>query len=816
MYSNSGFDMLDILTKVRTRNDPKIDLGPVDMELELFGGGCEESFERLTGYTSDEIVGLNCRFLQSPDGIVERGAERKYVDNSIVYQLKRSIDDHQECQFVNINYKKGGEPFVNLITVIPVLDEASEDDSENGGRRRVKFFVGFQVDLMLQSKAILGRLEEGNFLIDQAMSAASSTAAPSPLTSTMTSSSVDPNPNHPLPISSLLPSSGDIKPFSLPQLPPPTFPTSTSHQSLSTSSPSMSFPDLFSLLSNSSQSDSFTDPTALLFPPASTSSPTSTLDHPNMSDTPSPVATTDKENFTPSPPPHASRNFFDTTFMGNDFPVDLDDMSFTLFDMEAPVVPTPMGVLSPPASCVVKPTPPVRGDVSPISPNGSEDVMLFGTKIVPVESESEEEESDDSEREDEDEDMEDHDEPVVDIRKRKLDDDVSAPRKRRVSKSESVASIAASSNGLGLPPSAFELYRLPIRTPEIPSKETILKETKSEPTRSPSPAIHPPSPTHSSPNPTQHPTTARRNGVPEAAIPWGAIATTAHAISGTVTLTELHFPPTSTHPPHHLVELKPHVDDHLLSPYHLIQNSPDVIHILSSRGILLYASPNAARDILEFESGELIGRNVSKFCHPGDLISLMRDLKTAALGERISVSYRFRRKHSGYIWVEATGLKYEMRNRKRTKCFVLSLRERVHSTLLMKDLVEKDAVGWAKLSPEGLVLHVAGGRGVLGRVEGRSFFEVVEDGKEDVRRALKAAKDHMDVSFKTSTPVSSDPVSVDVTLNTAFGRIPAVVAVFPGAVGGSQSAVSGRFLYLRVSVKGGVVGWERWRMKRRM
>lgn len=35
-----------------------------------------QTFESLTGYSSDDIIGKNCRFLQSPDGIVERGAER--------------------------------------------------------------------------------------------------------------------------------------------------------------------------------------------------------------------------------------------------------------------------------------------------------------------------------------------------------------------------------------------------------------------------------------------------------------------------------------------------------------------------------------------------------------------------------------------------------------------------------------------------------------------------------------------------------------------------------------------------------------------
>lgn len=44
-----------------------------------------ESFSQLTGYSNPEIIGRNCRFLQSPEGKVEQGSLRKYTDGTGVY-----------------------------------------------------------------------------------------------------------------------------------------------------------------------------------------------------------------------------------------------------------------------------------------------------------------------------------------------------------------------------------------------------------------------------------------------------------------------------------------------------------------------------------------------------------------------------------------------------------------------------------------------------------------------------------------------------------------------------------------------------------
>lgn len=61
---------------------------------------------------------------------------------------------------MNINFKKNGQPFVNLITVVPVV-EADGD---------VNYFIGFQVDIQSQAKGILTKLDDGSYVFDNRQS----------------------------------------------------------------------------------------------------------------------------------------------------------------------------------------------------------------------------------------------------------------------------------------------------------------------------------------------------------------------------------------------------------------------------------------------------------------------------------------------------------------------------------------------------------------------------------------------------------------------------------------------------------------------
>jgi hypothetical protein len=148
-YSSSGFDMLGVLMRVATRPDPQVRIGPVDMSCAFVVCDvtrhdvpivyCSEVFERLTGYRKHEILGQNCRFLQAPDGKKKRGASAgNTVDDAVVSHIRRKVDQRQEVQVSLINYRKGGQPFTNILTMIPIAWDTAE----------IKYYVGFQVDLV--------------------------------------------------------------------------------------------------------------------------------------------------------------------------------------------------------------------------------------------------------------------------------------------------------------------------------------------------------------------------------------------------------------------------------------------------------------------------------------------------------------------------------------------------------------------------------------------------------------------------------------------------------------------------------------------
>ena len=165
-YSSTGFDMLTVLMRVATRKRPMINIGNVDlscafvvcdtMEHDIPIVYCSENFERLTGYTKHEILGRNCRFLQAPSGHVQAGVKRNYVDDDVVLHLKNAINSRAEAQVSVINYRKGGQPFMNLLTLIPIPYDTDE----------IKYYVGFQVDLVEQPHSITKKNANGTYAIN--------------------------------------------------------------------------------------------------------------------------------------------------------------------------------------------------------------------------------------------------------------------------------------------------------------------------------------------------------------------------------------------------------------------------------------------------------------------------------------------------------------------------------------------------------------------------------------------------------------------------------------------------------------------------
>ncbi|KAL2163732.1 hypothetical protein VTH06DRAFT_5791 [Thermothelomyces fergusii] len=157
VYSKSGFDMLRALYYVATRKNPTVEIGAVDLSCafvvtDVTLNDCpiiyvSDNFQNLTGYNRHEIIGKNCRFLQSPDGEVEAGSRREFVANDAVFKLKKAVAEGREIQQSLINYRKGGKPFLNLLTMIPIPWDSDE----------IKYCIGFQIDLVECPEAISGQ-----------------------------------------------------------------------------------------------------------------------------------------------------------------------------------------------------------------------------------------------------------------------------------------------------------------------------------------------------------------------------------------------------------------------------------------------------------------------------------------------------------------------------------------------------------------------------------------------------------------------------------------------------------------------------------
>lgn len=84
------------------------------------------AFERISGYTVEESIGRNCRFLQ--------GEER---DQPVLEELRAALGEERECRVVLRNYRRDGTPFWNELYVSPVHDDEG----------RLTNFVGIQNDI---------------------------------------------------------------------------------------------------------------------------------------------------------------------------------------------------------------------------------------------------------------------------------------------------------------------------------------------------------------------------------------------------------------------------------------------------------------------------------------------------------------------------------------------------------------------------------------------------------------------------------------------------------------------------------------------
>jgi PAS domain S-box-containing protein len=90
------------------------------------------AFEKLTGYSSEEILHKNCRFLQADD---------KDQEGTVI--LRNAIKKGESCHAIIRNYKKDGRLFWNDLYVTPIKDK----------KGNVTHFIGIQNDITARKRA---------------------------------------------------------------------------------------------------------------------------------------------------------------------------------------------------------------------------------------------------------------------------------------------------------------------------------------------------------------------------------------------------------------------------------------------------------------------------------------------------------------------------------------------------------------------------------------------------------------------------------------------------------------------------------------
>ncbi|MEL1090307.1 PAS domain-containing protein [Pseudomonas sp. OB66] len=90
------------------------------------------AFERMTGYSCEEILYQDCRFLQAGDR-----------DQPSLQLIRETLREGGSCREILRNYRKDGTPFWNELSLSTIKNA---DDGQT-------YFIGVQKDVTVQVKA---------------------------------------------------------------------------------------------------------------------------------------------------------------------------------------------------------------------------------------------------------------------------------------------------------------------------------------------------------------------------------------------------------------------------------------------------------------------------------------------------------------------------------------------------------------------------------------------------------------------------------------------------------------------------------------
>ncbi|MFZ2891069.1 PAS domain-containing protein [Sulfuricurvum sp.] len=121
--------VLEILDQAKngvTISDPNLPDNPI-----IF---VNEAFSELFGYTSEEVIGRNGRFLHGEDR-----------DQISLKEIQKALQEERDITVTLRNYTKEGELIFNELTISPIFDKKTE---------KLKYFLGVQKNVTAIQKLI--------------------------------------------------------------------------------------------------------------------------------------------------------------------------------------------------------------------------------------------------------------------------------------------------------------------------------------------------------------------------------------------------------------------------------------------------------------------------------------------------------------------------------------------------------------------------------------------------------------------------------------------------------------------------------------
>jgi PAS domain S-box-containing protein len=119
-----------------------------------------DAFARLTGYSTQEVIGRNCRFLQGPN-----------TDEATVRALQAALATGQGADVEILNYRKDGKPFWNSLVISPIRNASGEptyffaSQSDISAKKQTEAELIRAKDLLEQQ--VFGRTRDLQTALDQ-------------------------------------------------------------------------------------------------------------------------------------------------------------------------------------------------------------------------------------------------------------------------------------------------------------------------------------------------------------------------------------------------------------------------------------------------------------------------------------------------------------------------------------------------------------------------------------------------------------------------------------------------------------------------